>query len=44
MWYIVENTRFFLINLIATTAVLVALSFGIPPVVNWLTSKMHQDR
>lgn len=43
MWYIVENTRFFLINLIATTSALVVLSFGIPPLINWLMAKMHQE-
>lgn len=43
MWYIVENTRFFLINLIATTLILTGLAFGIPPLINWLTSKMHQE-
>lgn len=43
MWYIVENTRFFLINLTATTLVLCGLAFGIPPLINWLTTKMHQE-
>jgi hypothetical protein len=40
MWYIVENTRFFLLNLIATTVVLAAVSFAIPPIVNWLSNKI----
>lgn len=43
MWYIVENTRFFLTNLIATTTALVVLAFGIPPLINWLMAKMHQE-
>ena len=43
MWYIVENTRFFLINAIATTVILTGLTFGIPPFINWLTDKMHKE-
>ncbi len=43
MWYIMDNTRFFLTNVIATTAILTGLTFGIPPLINWLTRKLHQD-
>ncbi|MEK6536399.1 MAG: hypothetical protein AABZ63_02800 [Actinomycetota bacterium] len=42
MWYIVEAPRFFLINLFATIAILTILTFGIPPLINWLMKKMHQ--
>jgi len=44
MWYIMEVPQFFLINLIATTLILVTLSFGIPPVINWLMKRMHQEQ
>ena len=43
MWYIVEAPRFFLINLFATIAILCVLTFGIPPLINWLMEKMHQE-
>ena len=43
MWYIMDNMRFFLMNVIATTAILTGLTFGIPPLINWLTRKLHQD-
>jgi hypothetical protein len=43
MWYIVEAPRFFLINLFATVAILTILTFGIPPLINWLLEKMHQE-
>lgn len=43
MWYIMEVPRFFFINLFATIAILVGLSFGIPPVVNWLTHKFYKE-
>jgi hypothetical protein len=42
MWYIIENTRFFLINVVTTTLILVGLTFGIPPFINWLMEKLHQ--
>lgn len=42
MWYIIENTRFFLINVVATTLVLTALCFGIPPFINWLSGVMDK--
>ncbi len=43
MWYIEEAPRFFLINLFATIAILTGLTFGIPPLINWLMDKMHQE-
>jgi len=43
MWYIMENTRFFVINVVATTAILTALCFGIPPFINWLTGVMEKN-
>ena len=43
MWYIMENTRFFLFNVIATTTILTALVFAVPPFINWLTEKLHQE-
>lgn len=43
MWYIMENTRFFVLNVVATTAVLTALSFGIPPIINWLMRVMEKN-
>ena len=43
MWYIFEVPKFFFFNLISTTLILVVLSFGIPPVVNWLTEKMNKE-
>ncbi len=43
MWYIEENTRFFLVNVIVTIGILTCLTFGIPPFINWLTKKLHQD-
>ena len=39
MWYIVEAPRFFLTNLFATIMILTALTFGIPPLINWLDGK-----
>jgi len=38
-----ENTRFFVINVVATTAILTALCFGIPPFINWLTGVMEKN-
>lgn len=43
MWYITENTAFFMINVVATTAILTALSFGIPPFINWLEGVLEKD-
>lgn len=42
MWYIYEVPFFFFANLIATILILTALTFGIPPIINWLMEKMHQ--
>jgi hypothetical protein len=38
-----ENTRFFVINVVATTLILTGLTFGIPPFINWLMAKLHQE-
>ncbi|MBI5871022.1 MAG: hypothetical protein HZB44_08755 [Actinobacteria bacterium] len=43
MWYIEEVPFFFFANLIATILILSALAFGIPPFINWLMDKMHQE-
>jgi len=43
MWYIMEAPQFFFINLFATIAILTVLTFGIPPLINWLLEKMHQE-
>ena len=43
MWYIEEAPRFFFINLFATITILTVLTFGIPPLINWLLEKMHQE-
>jgi hypothetical protein len=43
MWYILEDTRLFLINLTATIMILTVLAFGIPPLINWLMVKLHQE-
>jgi len=33
-----------MVNVIATALILVALAFGIPPFINWLTKMMHQEQ
>ncbi|MDO8736350.1 MAG: hypothetical protein Q7K29_04630 [Thermoleophilia bacterium] len=43
MWYIEEVPYFFFANLIATILILSVLAFGIPPLINWLMEKMHQE-
>ena len=43
MWYIAEAPWFFLINVFATIMILTVLTFGIPPLINWLMEKMHQE-
>lgn len=43
MWYIEEVPFFFFANLTATILILSALAFGIPPFINWLMEKMHQE-
>lgn len=42
MWYIMEVPWFFLSQVVATTVILAALSFGIPPFINWLESKLDR--
>ena len=44
MWYIMEVPGFFFTNLIATTVILLTLAFGIPPLINWLMARMHQEQ
>ncbi|MHB1391191.1 MAG: hypothetical protein ACYCXF_08200 [Thermoleophilia bacterium] len=39
-----EVPRFFFLNLFATVIILVALSFSVPPVVNWLSHKYYHER
>jgi len=43
MWYIYEVPVFFFVNLVATILILTVLAFGIPPLINWLMEKMHQE-
>lgn len=43
MWYIMENTPFFVINVVATTSILAALCFGIPPFINWIEEVKNKN-
>jgi len=43
MWYIEEVPFFFFANLTATILILAVLTFSIPPFINWLMDKMHQE-
>ncbi len=43
MWYIMEVPGFFIYNVVTTTLILAALSFGIPPFINWLEKKMNKE-
>jgi hypothetical protein len=44
MWYMLENTSFFVINVVATAAILTALCFGIPPFINWLEGVIAKNK
>lgn len=43
MWYIEQNLRFFLVNVIMTVIVLTGLTFATPPFINWLIRKIQGD-
>jgi hypothetical protein len=38
-----ENTTFFVINVVATAVILAVLCFGIPPFINWLEAVIAKN-